>query len=144
MGVFSRYGAAGVVAAIFALSCGEHRPATVNEVVVRRAAKIASDPADPAWGALPAHQAALLLQDLVEPRLLVPSTASVRVQAMSDGERIAFRLAWSDSTADDLPGAARFPDACAIQLPVGAKPDLPAPQMGETDRPVEISYWRTS
>jgi DMSO reductase family type II enzyme heme b subunit len=29
-----------------------------------------------------------------------------------------------------------------VQLPVGTQADVPAPQMGEMQRPVEITYWR--
>jgi len=90
---------------------------------------------------IPVYTTALLLQDMVEPRLLVPSTPTVRVQAMSDGTRIAFRLSWSDSTRDDLPGPGRFVDACAVQLPTQIGPNLPAPQMGETGGTVAITYW---
>jgi hypothetical protein len=137
-------GAAAAAASLLLASCGERRPAPVSEVVAVRAASVAVDPSDPTWAELPAFRAALLLQDLVEPRLLTASTASVEVRAMSDGTRIAFRLAWSDSTDDDLPGSARFPDACAVQVPAATGPDLPAPQMGEANRPVEIAYWRAS
>jgi DMSO reductase family type II enzyme heme b subunit len=41
-----------------------------------------------------------------------------------------------------LPG--RFPDGAAVQVPAALGPDAPAPQMGETGRPVEITYWRAS
>jgi hypothetical protein len=66
------------------------------------------------------------------------------VQAVTDGTRIAFRLEWADATRDELPGSGRFADGCAVQLPVKAEADVPAPQMGEAGRPVEISYWRSS
>jgi hypothetical protein len=81
---------------------------------------------------------------MVEPRLLKPSVAEVRVRAITDGTRIAFRLEWADASKDDLPGAARFADACAIQLPATASGDIPAPQMGERGRPVRITFWRAS
>jgi hypothetical protein len=79
---------------------------------------------------------------MVEPRLLAASTTEVRVRAMSDGGRIAFRLEWSDGTRNDTPGVSRFSDACAVQLPARTEADVPAPQMGEPGRPVEVSYWR--
>ncbi len=53
-------------------------------------------------------------------------------------------MAWDDAARDDLPGASRFVDACAVQLPVSIEPDVPAPQMGEEGRRVEIAYWRAS
>jgi hypothetical protein len=68
----------------------------------------------------------------------------VRVRAITDGSRIALRLDWTDPTKDDLPGAGRFSDACAVQFPAKASADVPAPQMGEQGKPVEITFWRAS
>lgn len=113
-----------------------------TEVVAVRVPTVAADPAATGWAAAPVHRATLLLQDMVEPRLLAPSTPEVRVQAMSDGSRLAFRLAWPDDTTDDLPVSGRFSDACAVQLPAATAADVPAPQMGEPGRPVEIVLWR--
>jgi hypothetical protein len=75
---------------------------------------------------------------------MIPSTTELRAQAISDGDRLALRLAWTDPTDDNLPGEARFTDACAVQLPQVVEPGVPNPQMGETDHPVEITYWRAS
>jgi hypothetical protein len=88
--------------------------------------------------------APLILQDMVEPRLLKPSTTEVRVRAITDGARVALRLEWTDATKDDLPGAARFSDACAVQFPTKVAAEMPAPQMGEKGKPVEITLWRAS
>jgi hypothetical protein len=84
----------------------------------------------------------LLLQDLVEPRLMTPSTPEVRVRAFTNGSEIAFRLEWTDAEANDLPGAGRFPDGCAVQLPQKSEVSAPDPQMGMTGRGVNITYWR--
>ena len=130
-------------AALLAPACGK-RAAAPTEVVAVHATSLPIDPADGAWREVPAYTAALVLQDMVEPRLLQPSTPSMRVQALTDGTRIAFRLAWTDSTQNDLPGAARFTDACAVQFPAGTGPNLPAPQMGEPNGRVEITYWTAS
>ena len=129
--------------ALLAPACGK-RAAAPTEVVAVHATSLPIDPADVAWRAAPAYTAALVLQDLVEPRLLQPSTPSMRVQALTDGTRIAFRLTWTDSTQNDLPGAARFTDACAVQFPAVTGPNLPAPQMGELNGRVEITYWTAS
>lgn len=116
--------------------------AASTEVVAVRRAALPSKPDDAAWRDAPVYTAALLLQDVVEPRLIDPSTDKVDVRAITDGTRIAFRLDWADPTKDDLPGLGRFSDGCAVQLPVTIGPDVPAPQMGEAQRPVEITYWR--
>jgi hypothetical protein len=120
----------------------EAAPAASSEVVAVRRAALLAKPDDAAWGDVPVYTAALLMQDMVEPRLMEASTEKVEVRAITDGTRIAFRLEWTDATKDDLPGIARYGDACAVQLPVTTGPDVPAPQMGEAQRPVEISYWR--
>jgi len=103
-----------------------------------------ADPLDPRWHALAAFPAPLILQDMVEPRLLETSTREVRVRTLSDGSRIAFHLEWDDATKEDLPMPASFVDACAVQLPAKTAPDVPAPQMGEPGRAVEIVLWRAS
>lgn len=112
------------------------------EVVAARRAAVPGAPDDAAWRDVPVFTAALILQDMVEPRLLEPGTDKVNVRAITDGTQIAFRLDWADKTKDDLPGIERYSDGCAVQLPVSTQPDVPAPQMGETGRPVEITYWR--
>ena len=116
-------------------------PVSDSEVkaVIEKTAPTTID--DAVWQRAPLHPAKLLLQDMVEPRLMQTSTAFVNVQAVSDGQRIAFRLSWNDSSPDDLPGPARFGDAVAVQLPAATSADAPAPQMGEPGRPVEITYW---
>ena len=96
---------------------------------------------DRIWERVPLHPAKLLLQDMVEPRLIQASTSFVRVQSVTDGRNIVFRLAWNDPTVDDVPGPGQFADACAVQLPAATSADIPAPQMGEQGRPVEITYW---
>ena len=136
-------------AALTAILCGMiscSKPATPppTEVLAIPAKSVPSDPADVAWQSAPEYSAALLPQDLVEPRQLAATTASVRVRAISSGSETAFRLEWTDSTRNDSPGAARFCDACAVQVPQKASVNLPAPQMGEPGRTVEIAYWNAS
>lgn len=139
------YCAAVAFVAVTALAgCGSAAPPVAPEVVATTRAAIPSDPADPAWRDVPQYTAALLLQDMVEPRLMLPSTPAVRVQAITDGTRIAFLLQWDDPETNDLPKPGSFVDGCAVQLPARTAVDLPAPQMGEADRPVEITYWRAS
>lgn len=122
-------------------ACTREPELSPSEVVAVWTSTLPVQPEDPAWRQAPVHVASLIPQDMVEPRLLEPSTTQVRLQAATDGSRLAFRLEWEDPTADLLPGISRFPDACAVQLPERTGPDVPAPQMGEEDRPVEIIYW---
>lgn len=144
-GVKARFAA--VVALLLAVGlagCGRKAPPTTSTVVALRVGSLPSDGADPAWARAPLCVVTLLPQDIVEPRLLKASTPLLNVRALSDGVRLAFRLEWNDSTRSDLPGAARFSDACAIQFPQTHGADLPAPQMGEAGRAVEISYWSSA
>jgi DMSO reductase family type II enzyme heme b subunit len=132
---------------VLLVACGAepaHETTSATEVRVLRRAAIATDPADAAWQGAPEYRAALQLQDVVEPRLLAPSTPEVRVRALTDGSKLAVRLDWPDPKPNDVPGPASFSDACALQMPAQPARDQPAPQMGEPGRPVEISYWRAS
>jgi hypothetical protein len=124
-----------------ASSC-QRAPVTTPEVVAVRTATLPERPDDAAWDSAPEHIAALLLQDLVEPRLMTASTPEVRVRAFTNGAEIAFRIEWVDAEANDLPGAGRFPDGCAVQLPQKTEVTVPDPQMGMTGRGVQITYWR--
>jgi len=130
------------VTVLVAASCTNRTPAPTTEVVAVHRTALPAKPDDTAWSDAPVYTAALLLQDMVEPRLLEASTDKVQVRAITDGKRVAFRLEWADPTKDDLPVLGRFSDACAVQLPVTTQADVPAPQMGETQKPVEITYWR--
>lgn len=116
----------------------------VEVVVAPISGTLPTDPLDARWASVPEFPAALIPQDMVEPRQLATTTREVRVRALGDGARIAFRLEWDDATKDDVPMPAEFTDACAVQLPATTAPDVPAPQMGETGRPVEITLWRAS
>jgi len=122
-----------------------HMAPLPTEVVVQAAiGALPSDPDDAQWARAGELGTPLILQDMVEPRLLVPSTLALRVRALSDGARIAFRLEWTDGRKDDVQLPAQFSDACAVQLPSKTAPDVPAPQMGEPGRQVEITHWRAS
>ena len=125
-------------------SCHKASEPLLTEVVALRRDTLPVGPEDNAWVDVPTYNAKLLVQDVVEPRLIEPSTHEVRVQAVSNGDRMAVRLIWEDTTNNDLPGAARFSDACALQVPRAVTPDVPDPQMGDSAHPVEITYWRAS
>jgi len=134
---------AGLALIALLAACSGGPPAAPSaEVIAAHRAQVPTDPSDAAWHDAPLYTAALVVQDMVEPRLLEPSTDKVQVRALSDGKSIVFRLEWVDPTDDELPGLGRFSDACAVQLPASIQADVPAPQMGEMQRPVEITYWR--
>ena len=131
-----------IIFSLVLAGCGKKGPAVSDaEVKAVFEKTLPSTLDDKAWERAPMHEAKLLLQDMVEPRQLQASTPFIRVQAMTDGQRLVFRLSWNDSTMDDLPGPGRFADALAVQLPAAATANVPAPQMGESGKPVEITYW---
>jgi DMSO reductase family type II enzyme heme b subunit len=126
---------------VLLISCQRAQVPTA-EVNVVQVTEITLDPNDSAWDPVSLHVSKMILQDLVEPRLLEPSTPEVRVKAMTNGTEIAFRLEWPDETQSDIPGPKHFLDGCAIQLPARNEVTVPAPQMGEVGKTVEISFWR--
>ena len=97
--------------------CRPTTPPPVNEVVALVAGSLPIDPGDAAWQRAPEHLAKLVPQDLVEPRLLTPSTPEIRVRALTSGGEIALRLEWVDAAVNDTPGPGAFLDGCAIQIP---------------------------
>jgi DMSO reductase family type II enzyme heme b subunit len=123
---------------------GAPPPSAPTELVARACVALPSTPSDPAWNEAPTFDAPLLLQDMVEPRELQLGVERVRARALCDGARVAFRLEWDDSTRDDELRPGGFSDACAVQLPAQRSVDVPAPQMGEGGKPVEITFWRAS
>jgi hypothetical protein len=130
-----------VVASAGMAACRQ-APAPAPEVIAVRLAALPDDPGAEVWRTAPEHVAALLLQDLVEPRLVKPSTADVRVRAITNGSQIAFRIEWADAEANDVPGTGRFIDGCAVQVPQKADVAAPNPQMGQAGRGVHITFWR--
>jgi len=134
-------GAALTAVVLFVSSCSR-QPRRTPEIVAVAAAKLPDTPEDRAWRAAPEHLAKLIPQDLVEPRLMTPSTPEMKVRALTDGANIAFRLEWSDADKSDAPGPSQMVDACAVQIPEKIEKDLPDPQMGQPGKIVQVTYWR--
>jgi hypothetical protein len=130
------------VLALFLVAGCKKAPVQTTEVVAVSTTQLPASPADGAWEAAPEYVAKLIPQDLVEPRLAQPSTPEVRVQAMTNGSEIAFRLRWVDPERKDVETPGQFVDACAVQVPTKLMPNPPAPQMGEAGNSVQIAYWR--
>ncbi len=121
------------------------RPAPVppvNEVVALRGDSVPLDANDVAWQQAPEYLAHLVPQDLVEPRLLTPSTPEIRVRALVSEGEVAFRLEWVDATVDNTPEPGAFLDGVAIQIPRTIEASPPDPQMGQEEGPVDIAFWR--
>jgi len=130
-----------IISLLMAPACKKIQTPT-PDVNVSQVKEITLDPNAAVWDAVPLHVSKMILQDLVEPRLLEPSTPEIQVKAITNGAEIAFRLEWPDESQSDMPGPKHFMDGCAVQLPAKVDPNVPAPQMGETGKTVEISFWR--
>jgi DMSO reductase family type II enzyme heme b subunit len=131
-----------ILLVLISLAGCSRQPAQTNEVVSLPVTEVPLNPGDSAWNRAPVHAAKLLLQDLVEPRLMKASTPEVQVRSLNNGTEIAFRLDWPDPSLNDLPGPGRFLDGCAIQLPSKIEANPPDPQMGASAQQVEITFWR--
>ena len=100
------------------------------------------DPASSIWDRVPEHPAALMVQDVTEPRLTTPGVGLVKVRAVHDGTTIVFRLQWDDPTQNIIPDSGVSSDAAALQFPVLPGADVPNAAMGEAGKPVHITYWK--
>ncbi len=100
------------------------------------------DPKAKYWAQAPVAEVSLMAQPMVAPRPAATTTAAIKVQAVHDGKRIAFRLSWPDPELSEAGRLAEFSDAAAIQFPVGAGAAPPMVMMGSKDNPVHIFHWR--
>ncbi len=81
-------------------------------------------------------------QDMALPLRLDPAVTSVRVRALHDGDRIAFRLEWDDADVDDLTiRVDDFRDACAVLLAPGPAV-AEVRTMGSATTPATLLHWK--
>ena len=107
-----------------------------QEVVAKRVQNLPSSPADSAWEAVPEVRIPLMALWWRE-----TSIEAVYVKAAHDGQRLAFRLAWKDSTQDTNGiHQTSFPDGAAVQLTADTSPPLFA--MGAQGQMVNIWHWK--
>ncbi len=97
------------------------------------------DPANTAWAQAPITTVALQAQNQAVPMADKVSVSQVRVQGLTNGRQIAWRVAWQDAVANRLVDAARFSDAVAVQLPLKSNA---AYTMGAAGFPVQILHWK--
>ncbi len=93
------------------------------------------------WKGVREEVVSLMAQPMALPRPKVTETSQVRVQAVHDGQWIAFRLKWRDPAKDEAGILGQFSDAVALQFPVKDGPPPPI-FMGAKDSPVHIFHWR--
>jgi DMSO reductase family type II enzyme heme b subunit len=100
------------------------------------------DPASRLWNDAPEHPAALMVQDVTEPKLIEPGVPLVKVRALHNREWVVFRLEWEDPTQDLIPESGTSSDAAALQFPMQQGADVPDAAMGEQGKGVRIWYWK--
>lgn len=97
------------------------------------------DPLSAVWDDTPAAELKLQKQTIAMPMLEQTTVDNVRVQALTDGRLIAWRLEWKDPTHDANVDSGRFSDAVALQFPL--EPLAPH-TMGDHRHPVSILHWK--
>ena len=97
------------------------------------------DPDAKLWREVPATHIGLLPQNLTMPAISEVAVAAVDLQAVTDGERIAWRLSWADATGDRALDSGRFCDAAALQFPLAADASY---MMGGAGKRVQILHWK--
>lgn len=123
---------------LLSLSDEETRQAAIlrrNRIVVQRANTLPIEPNSDEWSRIEGtwiNMTPLWWRDGADPGL--------EVQAVHDGEQIAFRLSWRDSTPDEHTARSEaFEDAVALELYRGdAEPFL---GMGDPASPIDVWFW---
>ena len=107
-----------------------------KEIAVKRLQTLPASPDDAAWDSVPEVRIPLMPLWWREGYI-----DAVRVKAVHDGQRLAFRLEWNDTTRD-VGGVnlTTFPDGAALELATGANPPLFA--MGAPGEMVNIWHWK--
>lgn len=98
-------------------------------------------PEDSAWKNIPQEPVNLVAQYMVNPKPKINHTPLINVQAIHDGQWVAFRLTWKANSKSEAGRIGQFSDAVALQFPVkeGAPPPI---FMGMKNNPVHIYHWR--
>ncbi|MDA2913510.1 ethylbenzene dehydrogenase-related protein [Acidobacteriia bacterium AH_259_A11_L15] len=108
----------------------------IQTLAAKRVPSLPVGPEDALWESVPSARVPLM--PLWWHEGYIPE---VRIKAVHDGHRLAFRLEWDDPTRDA--GAIeqqKFSDGAAVQLTANASPPLFA--MGVPGEPVNIWHWK--
>lgn len=112
--------------------------------VRRDGALPAEDPASDDWLRADPILVKLVPQQVAQPFLGELDVPDISVEALHNGEELAFRLGWDDPDVDDLDALNVFRDAAAVQLPTQLGGTPPPIMMGGPGVPVHILQWRAS
>lgn len=118
----------------------EQPPPTLAVVRVDQVPPV-SEPLDPAWEKIEAIEVPLAAQQVAQPALEQATIPTLRVQAIRDRERYAWRISWDKPQAAESVDTATFSDAVAIQFPLA---DGAPYTMGGPNLPVRMLYWKAA
>lgn len=139
--VLTAAGAGAVGVGLGLTGCAED-PYDGEGLYVARVGRAPDDPDHEYWHAAPRLQVALGPQDMAQPMRLAAAVASIGVQALHDGQRVSFRLEWTDAGGDDLTVEVdHFRDACAVLLVMG-DPNPALRPMGSVTAPATLLHWK--
>jgi hypothetical protein len=134
----------GLVAGVLALalaSQGVVLGAPTSQMAAVRANALPTGPDDPVWASVPVLEVPLMAQAGVPPSLPTASVSSVRLQALNDGQTIAFLVEWADDTRDaHTIRVDQFSDAAALQFGIGDA--VPAVCMGSPGGMANLWHWK--
>lgn len=106
-----------------------------------------TSPDDEVWAEVPKNYYPLVGQVIEGDRLFAPLVVGALVQAVHNGEEVAFRLQWDDRT-ESKPGEGEagetYADALAMQFPSTPLEGSEKPYflMGDGAKSVDLWYWR--
>ncbi len=102
-------------------------------------ALLSEDPYSVDWWVAPYVEVEIDAQQMARPALDEASVGTLRVQGLTDGTYIAWRVSWRDTTPDGNVDVSRFTDGVAVEFPLD--PDA-LPMMGDEESKVQILYWK--
>lgn len=100
------------------------------------------DPYAAYWTQAPEVELSLMAQPMMKPKPEKPETSLLKVQALHNGNYVAFRLRWKDAEKSEAGKLGQFSDAVALEFPVKSNENPPSVIMGEPGNPVHMFHWR--
>ena len=129
---------------VLSLSPKERPPLQLVLKAKRVEGEVPTQPDDPLWAQADLSEYPLVGQVIQEPRRFTPKVDAVQVQAIYNGQDIAFRLSWDDPTETEPdPDQEIYEDAVRMQFPVETPtgPKRPYFLMGDSESPVNLWRW---
>lgn len=122
---------------------GQPTEAPLPEVLVTKVPVVpdSSNPLDAAWDRVAVVEIPLVPQQVAQPTLDKGTVDTLRVQAIHDDSKYAWRLSWDKAKPAADVDVAQFTDAVAIQFPMA---DGAPYTMGGPGLPVRMLYWKAA